>query len=357
MRGIQVTFAFIVALLVMSGVFYGVWYYSNSQVVRELPDILSETVPGKVKYARIESIFHPFQAKLKLIDTSVSMLDPKTGASVVIDLGDITLMTKPYDYRKIEVVLPEEIKTVTTFQGRSNEYRTSLIDPVLEWNKVEQGFDIAFSVSGILLKGRQNGFFANLVKIGYTYVAYGADLGQWSTVVNNIDLNRIPPFYRWPVLSSLSLTFQTKGTQDLPMGYFLAAAGAQDKISFDTMLMHYFKGMSEYSELDILESRLMVDDFWLSYLGPLNVNRDLYLKLNGSLSSNKFADMMGGIKKVMGGFPLALERMLERIGMDENKTQTISLSTSERILNINGAPVGKMPSLPEQFNLHGRGER
>lgn len=357
MRAIQVTFAFILALIVMSGVFYGFWYYSTSQVMRELPDILNQTSPGKVKYARIESIFHPFKSKIQLVDTSISMLDPKTGSSVVMDLGDITLVTKPYDFRKIEVILPEEINTVTTFQGRSNEYRTNLIDPVLEWNKAEQGYDIAFSVSGILMKGRQNGFFTNLIKLGYSYMAYGAELGQWSTVINNIDVSRIKPFHRWPIITSLSMTSQPKGSHSLPLGYFLASAGSQNKIAFDTMFMHYLRNVSDYGELDIMELRLMVEDFWLSYVGPLSVNEKLYLSLNGKLSSNKSADMMNGIKKVMGGFPLALERMLERIGVEENKTQTISLSTNQEILNINGAPVGKMPSLPEQFNLHGRGER
>lgn len=357
MRGVQVTFAFVIALMVMSAVFYGFWHYSTSQIIRELPEILAETVPGKVKYSRVESVFHPFQSKLKLIDTSISMLDPKTGASIIVDLDNITLITKPYDYRKIEVVLPEEITTVTTFQGRSNEYRTSLIDPVLEWNKMGQGYDIAFSVSGLLLKGRQNGFFANLIKIGYSYIAYGAELGQWSTVINNIDVKRIAPYTRWPIVKSLSLAFNTHSAGDFPLGYFLAASGSQNKTSFDTMLMHCLKYMSENRGIDIIESRLLVDDLWLSYIGSLNVNSELYLKLNGTLSSNKSADMMNGIKKVMNGFPLALERMLVRIGVDENKTQTISLSSNRNFLNVNGAPVGKMPSLPEQFNLHGRGER
>jgi hypothetical protein len=159
------------------------------------------------------------------------------------------------------------------------------------------------------------------------------------------------------LITSTSFTFQPKGAQSFPSGYFLAASGAQDKVAFDTMVMNYLKNFALFSQLDISEFRVVVDDTWYSYQGPISVNDKLYLQLNGSLSSNKFATMMTGVENMMGGFPLALERMLERIDVDENRTQTVFISTNDKILNVNGAPVGKMPTLPEQFNLHGRGER
>jgi hypothetical protein len=357
MRGIQVSFAFVVALLIMSGVFYGVWYYSVNQIIDELPKILKQTFPGKVKYSKVDTVFHPFHSKLRLLDTSISMLDPKTGGSVIIKLGDLDLMTKPFDFRKVQVVLPENMNMTTTYQGRSHEYRTTFIDPVLEWVKKEDGYDISLSVGGVLVKGRQNGYFANLIKVGYSYLAYDTERDEWSSVLNNLDLNRIAPFYRWPLITSTSFTFQPKGAQSFPSGYFLAASGAQDKVAFDTMVMNYLKNFALFSQLDISEFRVVVDDTWYSYQGPISVNDKLYLQLNGSLSSNKFATMMTGVENMMGGFPLALERMLERIDVDENRTQTVFISTNDKILNVNGAPVGKMPTLPEQFNLHGRGER
>lgn len=357
MRGMNVVFAFVIAFAVMSGVFYGVWHFSMNKVVAKLPEVMSQTMPGKVKYAKVEKIFNPFHSKIKLIDSSVRMLDPKTGASVVVSLGDVMVITKLFSGKKFEVILPEDFKTVTTFQGRSHEYRTRLIDPVMEWVKNGEGYDLFFTVSGVLIKGRQNNYFANLVKLGYSYVTYDALNTQWSLVMNNLDLNRIKPFYRWPLVESVSLVLQSKGSQAFPMGYFLAASGAQDKNVFDSMVHNYLKSCSLFSQWNVVESRVVVDGVWYSYQGPLSINDELFVQLNGTLSSNKFATMMSGIKKVMGGFPLALERMLDKLGGDEERTQAITLSTNGPVLNVNGAPVGTMPTLPEQFNLHGRGER
>ena len=123
------------------------------------------------------------------------------------------------------------------------------------------------------------------------------------------------------------------------------------------MVHNYLKSCSLFSQWNVVESRVVVDGVWYSYQGPLSINDELFVQLNGTLSSNKFATMMSGIKKVMGGFPLALERMLDKLGGDEERTQAITLSTNGPVLNVNGAPVGTMPTLPEQFNLHGRGER
>lgn len=357
MRGVQVAFAFAVAFAVMSTIYYGFWHYSVQKVVDSLPHILEETMPGKVKYSKVDRVFNPFKSKLQLIDSSISMLDPKTGGSVVVELGDIKLMTKPFDFRKIEVVLPKDFSVVTTFQGRSHEYRANFIDPILEWTESDNGYDIVFSVSGVLLKGRQNGFFANLIKLGYSYASYDDESGQWSMVLNNLDVNRIKPFHRWPLVSSLSLNFKPQGFKNFPLGYFMAASGSQDKTAFDTMVMNYLRNLALFSQLDIIDSRLVIDDMWLSYKGTMAVDDMLCLQLNGSLSSNKFSDMMSGIKQVMGGFPLALERMLKRIGIEENKTQAITISSNDSILNVNGAPVGTMPTMPEQFELHGRGAR
>lgn len=357
MRGVQVLFAFIVSLVLMSGVYYGVWYYSMKQIVNDLPDILEETMPHKVKFNKIDTVFHPFKSKLELQNTTISMLDSKTGGSVVVELGTLTLLTKPFDFRKIEVVLPEDFRMVTTYQGRSHEYRTTLIDPVLEWNENGEGYDIAFSMSGLLVKGRQNGFFANLIKLGYSYVSYDVGLGQWSLVANNLDVNRIKPFYRWPLVSSVSVNFTPKGTSAFPLGYLLSAAGSQDKVAFDTMVMNYLKNFAMFNQVDVIDSRIVVDGTWYSYKGSMFVDDELYLQVNGSLSSNKFAVMMDGIKDIMGGFPLALERMLKRIGLGENKVQSVTLMSNGSILNVNGAPVGVMPTLPEQLNLHGRGAR
>ena len=121
------------------------------------------------------------------------------------------------------------------------------------------------------------------------------------------------------------------------------------------MLMDYMKGMSSGNRLDISEGRIVVKDKWFAFTGELSLDEKLSLDAQGTISSNKSGEMLTGIKAIMGNFPLALERMMKRIGANENKTQSLGVGVRRGILSINGAPVGPLPSVPELMHLHGRG--
>tara|TARA_R110000868_G_scaffold218576_2_gene469198 strand:+ start:125161 stop:126234 length:1074 start_codon:yes stop_codon:yes gene_type:complete len=355
MRGVHVFIAFTLAVVLMTGAYYAVWQYSMMRTVHALPEILSETMPGVVKFNNIEVEFHPFHPTVTLKDTTIVMRDSKTGGSVVVSMGDVKLDVVPFELRKINVQVPENITIVTTHKNRSHDYRVNLIEPTLELNKVKDNYNAIISVSGMIVKGRQKGFFSNIIKSGYSYISKDIEPGEWAFMFNNLDLRALPAFKKTDIIRSLSAVWYARGLRDFPAAYVVSAAGAKDKVVFDSMLMDVFNGMAEKSKITVNEARLAYDDTWYSYKGDVELDEGLYIEAQGVLSTNKFADMLGGIKDIMGGFPIALTYMMDSIGAGENKTQSIDVGVEKRIMTINGAPVGVMDTVPELIHLHGRG--
>ncbi|MFT7145114.1 MAG: hypothetical protein ACI8QY_001173, partial [bacterium] len=202
MRGLHIFVAFIMASILMSGAYCGVWKYTMSYSLENLPAILNNTMPGQVKYTNTETNYHPFKPKVTLKDTSIVVSDPKTGGTAVLNLGDVVLNITPFGSKDIVIQVPKKITMVTTYQGRSNDYRISLIEPTLELKGKDKNFEAILSVSGMVVKGRTKGYFSNLIKMGYSYISKNEQSDEFGLMMTNLDLTSIPLFKKAPVFKS-----------------------------------------------------------------------------------------------------------------------------------------------------------
>lgn len=357
MRSLHVFFAFIMALMLMSGVYLAIWHYTVQGHAEKLPSIINKSIPGKVKYNTAEVKFHPFNPQIILKNTSIVMADPQTGGTAVAKMGDVVLDITPFGNKDISVHIPKEITMVTTHKGRSHDYRISLVEPEFELKYKENSYDVLMSLSGMVIKGRHNGYFSSFVKAGYSYISKDSGTNEWSFMLNNLDVRSIPHLKSNPIYKSVSLTWKPRVLDDFPIGYVLSGLGSKNMVMFDTMVMDILKLFSNESKLLVAEGRVAYDDIWYSYKGDIALRENVTLEANGTLTSNKFGDMLKDIESVVGTFPLALTRMMNSIGGLENKTQSIDVNVNRNMLTINGAPVGNMPEVPELLHLHGRGQR